>query len=131
MRYITILFVLLMIASAADRDLSGKYAGEWKSNSSGGNGSFRLSLDPGAAGAWKCEVVFTFGGEDVKTVMREVKVDQSKLEAAYDFNLLGNPLRSRITGEWNGKAFEGRYQTTAVDGGTAVDDGVWSAAKAK
>jgi hypothetical protein len=131
MRYITILFVLLMIASAADRDLAGRYAGEWKSNSSGGNGSFRMSLDPAPGGAWKCEVTFTFAGEEVKTIVRQVKVDQSKLEAAYDFDLLGGTLRSRITGDWNGKAFEGRYQTTAVEGGAAVDDGVWSAARAK
>jgi hypothetical protein len=63
--------------------------------------------------------------------MRQVKVEQSKLEAAYDFDLLGNTLRSRITGEWNGKALDGKYQTTAADGGTAVDDGVWSAARVK
>jgi hypothetical protein len=63
--------------------------------------------------------------------MREVKVEQSKLEVAYDFDLLGNTLRSRITGEWNGKAFDGKYQTTAVEGGAAVDDGMWNAARAK
>ena len=57
MRCITTLFVLLMIASAADRDLSGHYSGEWKSNSAGGSGSFRLSLEQARGAAWKCEIV--------------------------------------------------------------------------
>jgi hypothetical protein len=131
MRHITMLLVLLMIASAADRDLAGRYSGDWKSSGSGGNGAFRLSLEPAPDGTWKCEVTFTFAGEDVKTIMRQVKVEQSKLEVTYDFVLLDNTLRSRITGEWNGKAFAGKYQTTAVDGGEGVDDGVWNAALVK
>src|SRR5579871_558494 len=129
MRSIIILFALLAMASGAD--LSGRYAGEWKSTNAGGGGSFRLNLAPGDGGAWKLDIVFTYGGEEVKTITRSVKVDQSKLDAAYDFDLLGNPLRSNITGEWNGKAFEGKYKTTTVDGATAVDDGVWNAAPAK
>jgi hypothetical protein len=131
MRHITMLLVLLVIASAADRDMAGRYSGEWKSNGSGGNGAFRLSLEPAPDGTWKCEVTFTFAGEEVKNIMREVMVDQSKLEVAYDFDLLGNTLRSRITGEWNGKAFAGKYQTTGAEGGEAVDDGVWSATRGK
>ena len=131
MRYITMLFVLLMIATAAGRDLAGHYAGEWKSNGSGGNGSFRLSLEAAPDVAWKCDVVFTFAGDDVKTIMRQIKVDQSKLDASYDFELMGNTLRSKITGELKGAAFDGRYQTTTVDGATAVDEGTWSAARAK
>jgi hypothetical protein len=131
MRYIGILFVLLMIASGADRDLAGRYAGEWKSNSAGGGGAFRLSLESAPDGVWKLDVVFKYAGEDVKTIARQVKVDQSKLEASYDFDLLGNTLRSKITGELKGAAFDGHYQTTAVDGGAAVDEGTWSAARAK
>jgi hypothetical protein len=126
-RYFIILFVILAIASGAD--LSGHYAGEWKGNSSGSGGAFRLSLEQAAGGAWKLDVVFTYGGEDIKTITRSVKVDQSKLEAAYDFDLLGNTLRSNITGEWNGKAFEGKYKTTSVDGATPVDEGTWNAAR--
>jgi hypothetical protein len=131
MRYIFIWLALFMIASAAEPGLAGRYAGEWKSNAAGGNGSFRLNLEPAADGAWKCEITFTFGGEDVKTAVREVKVDQSKLEAAYDFELMGNTLRSRISGELKGNTFEGRYKTTTVEGGDAVDEGVWTATRAK
>ena len=132
MRYITISFLLLLaIARAADPDLAGKYTGEWKSNSSGGAGTFRMSLERAADGAWKSEVSFTFGGDEVKTIMRQVKVEQSKVDVSYDFDLLGNMLRSRVTGELKGNALEGKYQTTAVEGGSAVDDGTWNASRAK
>jgi len=131
MRYVMIILALLLSASAADSDLAGRYAGDWKSNGGGGNGTIRLSLEPASGGAWKCEVSFALAGADVKTTMREVKVDQSKLEAAYDFDLMGNVLRSRIKGELKGNALEGSYQTTTVDGGTAVDDGLWKASREK
>jgi hypothetical protein len=119
-----------MMASAADAGLAGRYAGEWKSGG-GGGGNFRISLESAADGAWKCEITFTYAGTDVKTAVREVKIDQSKLEAAYDFDLIGNTLRSRITGELKGNVFEGRYKTTPVEGGDAVDEGTWSATRAK
>jgi hypothetical protein len=131
MRYIIVLFAILMIASGADSDVAGRYAGEWKSNNGSGNGAFRLSLEKAAGGAWKMDVVFTYAGVEVKTIQHEVKVDQSKLEASYDFDLMGTTLRSKISGELKGAAFDGRYQTTSVDGGAAVDDGVWNAARAK
>jgi hypothetical protein len=129
-RTIAILLAFFMMASAADSVLAGRYAGEWKSGG-GGGGNFRISLEPGADGAWKCEITFTYAGADVKTAVRDVKVDQSKLEAAYDFDLMGATLRSRIIGELKGSVFEGRYKTTAPEGGDAVDEGTWSATRAK
>jgi hypothetical protein len=131
MRYLTILFLLLVTASAADKDLAGRYAGQWKSSNGSGNGDFRLNLETASDGAWKLDVVFIYAGGEVKTITREIKVDQSKLEASYDFDLAGNALRSKITGEIKGTAFEGKYQTTTTDGSTAVDEGTWSAARAK
>ena len=130
MRLIAILCLLFAaVCTAAAPDLAGRYTGEWKSNSAGGGGAFRLSLENGTAG-WKCDVVFAYAGQEVKTVMKEVKVDGSKIDVSYDFDLAGNALRSHVTGEFNGKAFDGKYQTTTVDGSTAVDDGTWTAAKA-
>ena len=122
------LLLLVWIAQAADRDLAGRYAGEWKSNNSGVSGTLRMSLEPSTGGTWKCEVTFTLGGEEVRTTMRSAKIEQSKLDVSYDFTFQDTTLRSRITGTWNGKAFDGQYQTTAVDGGAAVDDGTWNAA---
>ena len=129
MRWLAMPLLLLVAAYAADRDLAGHFAGDWSSSSSGVGGGFQLSLDPSADGAWKCEVTFALMGEQVKTTMRQVKVEGSKLDVTYDFTFQGAGLRSHITGTWNGKGFDGTYQTTAVEGGAQVDDGKWSAAR--
>jgi hypothetical protein len=132
MRYFMVpLLLLVWIAQAADRDLAGRYAGEWKSNNSGASGSVRISLEPSTGGTWKCEVTFTLEGEEVRTIMRSAKLEQSKLDVAYDFTVQGTSLRSHIIGTWNGKAFDGQYQTTAVESGAAIDDGTWSAVRGK
>ena len=131
MRYLTLLLLTsLLCVRAADSDLAGRFSGDWKSAGAGSGGTFRMNLES-SGGAWKCEVNFNFGDQEVKTRNCGAKVAQGKLEAAYDFDLLGNTLRSKITGTWNGKAFEGQYHTTAVEGGSAVDEGTWSAARAR
>ena len=94
-------------AVAAAGTLAGRYTGEWKGSSAG---TFRLSLDSAAGGAWKCETTFTLSGEEVKTVMRQCKVDQSQIDAAYDFDTQGLSLRSQITGHRSAKGFEGTYR---------------------
>ncbi|HEY1340611.1 MAG TPA: hypothetical protein VGF59_24030 [Bryobacteraceae bacterium] len=130
LRYVCLFFVLLLLtATAADPDVAGKYTGEWKSNGSGAGGDFRMTLQSADAGGWKFEAVFTLSGEEVKTKTQEIKVTGSKIEAAYDFDLQGVTLRSRLTGDWNGKGFEGKYQTTSVDGSAAVDAGTWTVHK--
>jgi hypothetical protein len=131
MRYFVLgLLLLLVAAQAADRDLVGRYAGDWKSNGNDSGGAFRMSLETAGDGAWKCAMTFTVSGDDVVTTARQCKVENSKLEASYDFNLQGAALRSQITGAWNGQKFTGQYQTTVVEGGAPVDDGTWSAARA-
>ena len=122
---LTLFPVLCLLAG--DAGLAGRYAGDWKSNSAGGGGTFSMKLESASDG-WKCAVSFTVGGGDVKTTIRSCKIYQSKLEAVYDFELQGNALESKITGQWNGKTFEGRYEVTA--GSDAVDDGTWTAAPA-
>ena len=122
-----IVLALLMVTAGA-ADIAGRYSGEWKSNGGNGDGAFRMGLESAAGGAWKLEVVFTLGGADVKTTVRECKVDGPKLDAAYDFDLAGNQLRSHIKGELKGDAIQGTYQTTSADGGQ-VDEGVWNASR--
>jgi hypothetical protein len=132
MRSLALIFLLFLLpATAADRDLAGRYDGEWKSNGSGGGGAIHLVLDLSADGVWKWEANFMYAGALVKTVPHELKVNQSKLEGSYDFELQGVTLRSHLTGEYKGKAFEGQYQTTTTDGSTGVDEGTWNAARAK
>jgi len=124
-------FALLVAALAADRDLAGKHAGEWKSSGSGNGGDIKFTLEPGANGEWKCELTFGLGGESVKTTMRSAKVQDSKIDLTYDFDALGATLRSHVTGEWKGDGFRGEYQTTSVGDGSPVDAGTWTASRAK
>jgi hypothetical protein len=128
LRFVILLSLVALTASTAD--LSGRYAGEWKSNGAGGGGAFRMNLETQAGGGWKCEFSFVFGGEEIKTTVRECKVDGAALESTYDFELQGNALRSKTRGQWDGKAFSGQYETTLAGGGDAVDDGSWTAALA-
>lgn len=123
-RLALLILIPLSCLPGADADLAGRYAGAWKSNGSGGGGALHIKLEPSSEG-WKCEVNFNFAGADVKTTMRTCKVDQSKLDAAYDFELEGNAVQSKITGQWNGKTFEGSYESVA--GSQSVDDGTWTA----
>ena len=122
---VTLFAVLCLLAAGAG--LAGRYAGDWKSTGARGGGTFSIKLESASDG-WKCAVSFTVGGADVKTTIRSCKIDHSKLEAVYDFELQGNALETKITGQWNGKTFEGRYEATA--GSDAVDDGTWTAAPA-
>src|ERR1051326_9577380 len=133
MRYLTFLMMLLALfqVRAADRDLAGRFTGEWKSNGSGGGGAFRMKLDVTPESAWKWEVTFIYAGAEIKTTPRDVKVKDSKLEGSYDFDLQGFALRSQVTGEWKGKAFEGRNVTTTTDGSTGVDEGTWKLTRAE
>jgi hypothetical protein len=130
MRRFSIWLVLLVLAGyGADRDLAGRYAGEWKSDS-GNGGAIRMTLEAATDGTWKCEASFTLDGADVKPTTHQIKLQDSKLDVSYDFDVQGANLRSHMTAEWNGSAFKGHYETTVI-GGDAVDAGSWSASRAK
>jgi hypothetical protein len=132
MRHVIVYCLLfLTTAFAADPDLAGRHAGEWKSASSGNGGAIRFTLDSGTGGTWKCDLSFDLDGANVKTVMREVKVEGAKVEFTYDFDVQGLTLRSHVLGEWKGTAFSGRYETTAVADGSAIDGGTWNASRVK
>jgi major membrane immunogen (membrane-anchored lipoprotein) len=131
MRRFTIWMLLLVLGgTCADRDLAGRYTGEWKSDASGNGGAFRMTLDAAPDGSWKCEASFSLDGADIKTTTHQIKLQDSKLDISYDFEVQGANLRSRMTGEWNGSVFRGRYETSVIDG-DAVDAGTWSASRAK
>ena len=126
--YAVCLAFFLAVALGANRDLAGRYSGEWKSASSGNGGAIRFTLDNSAAGAWKCDLTFDLDGGGVKTVMRDVKVQDPKVEFTYDFEVQGATLRSHVIGEWSETGFKGKYETTLPDG-SPVDGGTWSAAR--
>ena len=132
MRYLhLVLLFSVLLVRAADTEMAGRYTGEWKSDSSGNNGTLRMNLDPAPGDTWKCEISFTLAGEDIKTKVQSFTLAKSQLEVAYDFDIQGAALRSKLTGHWDGKAFAGRYQTTLIDSGDGVDAGAWNASRSK
>ena len=124
------MMLLVLAGFCADRDLAGRYTGEWKSGSSGNGGALRMTLEAVPDGTWKCEAGFTLDGAEIKTATHEIKLQDSKLDLSYDFEVQGARLRSRMTGAWDGSVFKGRYETSIIDG-DAVDAGTWSAGRAK
>lgn len=105
-------------------DMAGSYKGSW---SGGANGDFRITLTPADNGEYKADIVFTMGTDEVKTKVKSVKVEGSKLDVVYDFDLQGNALESTVTGQLTGKTLEGTYKTKAVGDGSPVDEGTWKA----
>jgi len=118
-----ILFPLLLLG--ADPDFAGRYTGEWTSTGAGGGGAFHITLVPESNGGWKCDVSFTFTGEEVKASSCTVKIEGTKLEMGYDFELQGNPLHTKLVGQWSGTTFDGNYETAAGEGAESVDNGSW------
>ena len=74
---------------------------------------------------------FEYAGQEVSTNVTLCKIEGPKIEAQYDFDLGGNRLQSTIHGDRKGGALEGKYQTKALDSGSAVDEGDWKAAPAQ
>lgn len=116
-------------AKAATGIVAGQYRGEYKGAMA--SGTLNLRLEAGAGGGWKCEVAFTIIGQDVSTSMRRCNVDQSRIEAVYDFTTQGFALRSHTTGEWKGNGFDGTYRTTTADESADVDQGTWRVMRAE
>src|SRR5206468_3152154 len=130
-RLLVCVCVLLATVLAADRDLAGKYAGEWKSGGSGYGGGINFSIEPAAGGAWKSQLTFGLESSNVTTIMREVTLQDGNVQLIYDFEAQGTALRSNVKGKWDGSAFKGDYRTTLSNGSDEVDSGTWSASKAK
>lgn len=122
MRLLACSLVLVFVLFAAG--LAGTYKGSY-SGSSGASGDIQVTLKQADGGDWSAEVTFTLGGSDVKTNMKSVTVDGSKVKIVYEFDLQGTGLESTITGELTGAALAGEYHTRATADGSAVDDGTW------
>ena len=122
----TLLFgtvLLLVSAFAADRDLTGPFAGEWKSGSSGNGGAIHFTLREGGAS----DIGFTLDGAEVPCKTVTFKLQDGKILLAYDFEAQGYTLRSTLKGEWKDGAFSGTYDTGLGDGSQGVDAGSWTA----
>lgn len=118
------LLVVLSIASAAD--LSGTYKGTWTGGQANGDITVTFRSSEGG-GTPKADVSFTIAGQDVKCNVTSVKVDGSKVELVYEFDLGDTKLQSTVSGQVTGKSMEGSYKTKSLADGSAVDEGTWKA----
>ncbi len=121
--------VLALTLSAAAADLAGTYKGTW----SGGQASGEITLTFRSAdggGTPTANVSFAMGGEEVKCTVTSVKVDGSKVEVVYQFDLGDTKLQSTASGELKGNTLEGTYKTKSLADGSAVDEGTWKATAA-
>jgi hypothetical protein len=121
LRTVTIALIvgLLLFAISA-----GKYAGRWE-GASGASGDFRLTLLPASDGKWNADVVFAFGGQDVKCKVKSVNVDGDQIAVVYTFDLQGFELESAIEGKASGDRLAGTYKTRALADGSVIDEGTW------
>ena len=123
MRLLILCFALAFVLFAAS--VAGSYKGTY-SGSAGASGDISVTLKQADDGAWKSEVTFSFGGQDIKTKVTSVTVDGSKVKIVYEFDLDGNGLESTITGELKETTLAGTYHTKATADGSAVDEGTWT-----
>ena len=120
---------LLMTAAVlcAEPVAAGAYKGKYEGTSGGGDIKISLALTDGK---WNAEAGFGLGGQEVKCKVLSVKVDGSKMQMVYSFDLGGTVLQSSIEGEMKGTTLAGTYKTKATADGSAVDEGTWTATSA-
>ena len=128
MRTAAILFATVAsVLSVAAADFSGTYKGTWTGGQA--DGDFTMTLRSGEDGPAKADVSFTIAGQNVKCNVTSVKVDGSKIEIVYEFDLGDVRLQSTVIGQLSGKALEGTYKTKSLADGSAVDEGTWKVAQ--
>jgi hypothetical protein len=112
-----------VIASPAQEKLApGNYKGTYTGGAGGGD--LRLALKADGKGGLTGEVGFTVGGEEVAVKMTSMKVDGSKVQMIWEFDLQGAKLQSASEGTLSGKTLSGTYKTSSD--GQAVDQGTWT-----
>ncbi len=119
--------VVLTLATAlcaTAADLNGTYKGTWSGGQASGDITIMLRTVDGAP---KAEVSFNVGGQDIKCNVASLKVDGSKIEITYEFDLGDIKLQSTAIGQLTGKTLEGTYKTKSLADGSAVDEGTWKA----
>ncbi len=129
MRLLFVCLMLALSAPCADKQWAGTYLGDWSSTIGATKGSFRMTLKSAAGDPWQAEVTFTLGDREVKTTVKRLKIADSKIEVAYEYDLGDNRLMSEITGELANGKLEGRYQAKTVPDGSPIDEGVWKCAR--
>ncbi len=122
-------FLFSTLCLAGDDIAAGTYSGKWEGNS-GASGDFRITVT-GAAGAFKAEVMFTAGGEEVKPKVTSLDITGSKIKLVYAYEIQGNQLESSVEGERKGNALEGKYKARLLPDAGVIDEGAWHATVAQ
>lgn len=115
--------VRLPAAEPAPASLSsGAYHGTWRSGDET-TGQLRLTFSRGADLQWKAAAVFTYEGADVPTETKAFKVEGSRLELTFSWNVQGVTASSTLKGEIQGTSLAGTYESTVNE---AASSGRWS-----
>ena len=127
MRLLLAILLASAAAFAAEPVTPGQYSGKWQGAAAGGDFLMTLSRD---AGAWKADVSFRMGSDEVKCTVTALTIEGSSIHVVYTFDLMGNKLESTIDGERAGAKLSGKYKTRAPESDAAVDQGTWEASPA-
>ena len=105
---------------------SGEYKGTWKGRDES-SGDLKIKFTTGADAKLTAEAVFTFEGTAVPTRTKTLKVEGSRVELAFAWDVQGVSATSKLTGEIKGDRLEGTYESTTAEGPAT---GSWSVTRA-
>jgi hypothetical protein len=108
---------LILLLSLCTALVAAEYKGTWRSAYSEGSGEIRLSLQP------ESNVVFTFGGTEVKAKLARASVEGSAVELEFHFTIDGNDLKSVYKATKSDRKLSGKYVTSTRSNGEPVDGG--------
>ncbi len=105
---------------------SGEYKGAWKGRDES-SGDLKIKFTTGADAKLIAEAVFTFEGTAVPTRTKTLKVEGSRVELAFAWDVQGVSATSKLTGEIKGDRLEGTYESSTAEGAAT---GSWSVTRA-
>ena len=105
---------------------SGEYKGTWKGRDES-SGDLRIKFATDADAKLTAEAVFTFEGTAVPTRTKTLKVEGSRVELAFAWDVQGVSATSKLTGEIKGDRLEGTYESSTAEGAAT---GSWSVTRA-
>src|SRR5579863_8184267 len=91
---------LLVFSAVVLASPAGNYVGKWVGGSAEGVIKIALTQEKGE---WKADVSFTYGDADIKCKTVSVKVEGSKLDLVYTFEIAGMQAQSTVTGDIKGE----------------------------
>jgi hypothetical protein len=100
---------------------SGQYAGTWTSNGWAGSGKVNLTLNGTEVSGFS----FTYRDQLVQPKKVTVKIAESQVEFILELDLNGLQVKTSFQGAIDGKDISGKYVSTILEDGSALDSGTW------